>query len=120
MHGGISIVLLAIGSLAAIGKSAATGVWEGHLSFGSGEGNFHPCNSRETWWVRDQGYSRMVSSLYEQYQQIATHPYERVYARVRGRVSKRGQYGRLGSYQRVLYVEEILEVRPREERDCQA
>ncbi|MBN1872702.1 MAG: hypothetical protein JXA33_00605 [Anaerolineae bacterium] len=102
----------------AIGKAAATGVWEGHISFGNGEGNFHPCKSRETWWIKSQGYTRTAEELYTRYTEVAQQPYERVYARVRGLASKKGQYGHLGSYQRVVYVEEILEVRQAQSEDC--
>jgi hypothetical protein len=53
------------------------------------------------------------------YGEIVDRPYEQIYVRFRGEASRKGQYGPLGSYQRVVYVQEILDIREKQDEDCQ-
>lgn len=60
----------------------------------------------------------MVEKLEQQYNDVIEKPYDQVYVRLRGEASRKGQYGPLGSFQRVIYVTEILDVRAKEPDDC--
>lgn len=60
----------------------------------------------------------MVEELEAQYNAVIEKPYDQVYVRLRGEASRKGQYGPLGSYQRVMYVSEILDLRTRQPDDC--
>lgn len=118
MHWIISLTCLAVWIFTAVGRALESGTWEGHVTFGRGRSSFSPCKSRETWWVKDKGFTKTTEKLQAQYAQIAQKPYEQVYVRLRGEVSRKGQYGPLGSYQRVVYIEEILDIHPKQEDDC--
>ncbi|HNT77898.1 MAG TPA: hypothetical protein PKH77_23030 [Anaerolineae bacterium] len=113
-----SMLLLGWVAFGAVGRSMESGEWEGFVMFGRGGDSFKPCGSRETWWIKVKGFSRALDELRAQYNEIAEHPYDPVYLRISGEVSKKGQFGPLGSYQRVVYVEEVLEVRTRQDNDC--
>ncbi len=110
-------VLLGALAFAAVGRSLESGTWEGFVSFGGEFSDFRPCGSKEIWWLKGSGYDEELPELRKKYQELA-EPYEQVYARLRGDVTKKGQYGQLGTYQRVFYVEEILEIRHKREEDC--
>lgn len=118
MHWTISSMALMACALGAVGRSLESGVWQGHVSFGPGGSTFRPCRSRETWWVKGQGYEETDKELEARYHELAERPYEQIYVRIQGEISKKGQYGPLGTYQRVLYVDEVLEIRPQREDDC--
>lgn len=118
MNWQVSLMALAACALAAVGRSLESGVWQGHVSFGPGGSSFRPCRSREMWWLKGRGYDDADKVLEARYHEIAERPYEQIFVRVSGEVSKKGQYGPLGTYQRVLYLEEILEIRPQQEDDC--
>jgi len=118
MHWITSLIWLGVCAFTAVGRALESGVWEGHVTFGRGGSSFNPCGSKETWWVKSKGFTKTAEKLQEEYQSIAQKPYEPVYVRISGDVSRKGQYGRLGSYQRVLYVEEVLEIRPKSDNDC--
>ncbi len=118
MHWIIASTCLILSTFAAVGRSLESGIWDGHVTFGHGSSSFTPCGSKETWWVKSKGYTKTADQLKDDYLGIAEKPYEQVYIRVRGEVSRKGQYGRLGSYQRVLYVEEVLDIHTQREDDC--
>ena len=120
MHWITSLAWLGVFALTAVGRTLESGVWEGHVIFGRGGNSFNPCGSKETWWVKSKGFSKTAEKLQEDYNRIAQKPYELVYVRVSGDVSRKGQYGRLGSYQRVLYIEEVLDIRPKKYDDCKS
>ena len=105
-------------SLFAIGRSLESGTWEGLFSSGRAGRTFRPCGSRATWWVQNPAFGETADELEQRYQEIVSQPYEQVYVRLRGEASRKGQYGPLGSYQRVVYVQEIVEIRPKQETDC--
>ena len=119
MHWITSLTCLILWTFAAVGRSLENGIWDGHVTFGRGSSSFTPCGTKETWWVKNKGYTKTADNLKGDYMAIAEKPYEQVYVRVRGEVSRKGQYGRLGSYQRVLYVKEVLDIRARREGDCE-
>jgi len=118
MHWITSLAWLGVFALTAVGRTLESGIWEGHVIFGRGGSSFNPCGSKETWWVKSKGFGKTAEKLQEDYNRIAQKPYEPVYVRVSGDISRKGQYGRLGSYQRVLYIEEVLEIRPKQDTDC--
>lgn len=120
MHWITSLACLGVFALTAVGRTLESGVWEGHVTMGRGGSSFNPCGSKETWWVKSKGFSKTAEKLQEDYNRIAQKPYELVYVRVSGDVSRKGQYGRLGSYQRVLYIEDVLEIRPKQDTDCKS
>ena len=103
---------------AAVGRTLESGVWEGFITMGHAGNSFRPCKSRETWWVKNQGFSNKVEELEERYNAVIENPYDQIYVRLRGEASRKGQYGPLGSYQRVMYVTEILEIRAKQDGDC--
>jgi hypothetical protein len=115
----LSSVLLMACAWAAVGRSLESGTWEGFVTFGRGASSFSPCDSEENWWIKSKRFTTTAEELREAYNEIVEKPYEKIYARVSGEISREGQYGRLGSYKRVLYIEEILEVRARQEGDCE-
>ncbi|MCJ7736309.1 MAG: hypothetical protein MUQ10_03210 [Anaerolineae bacterium] len=102
----------------AIGRSLESGTWEGFFTSGRAGRIFRPCGSRATWWVQNPSLESTADELEQRYQEITSHPYEQVYVRIRGEASRKGQYGPLGSYQRVVYVQELLEVRAKQDTDC--
>jgi len=119
MHWSTSLICLGVYALTAVGRSLERGVWEGYVTFGRGSSSFSPCGSREIWWVKSKGFSKTAEKLQEDYNHIVQKPYEPVYVRISGEISRKGQYGRLGSYQRVLYIEEVLDIHPKQDDDCQ-
>ena len=60
----------------------------------------------------------MIENLETQYKDVIEKPYDQVYVRLRGDASRKGQYGPLGSYQRVIYVTEVLDIRAKQPNDC--
>ena len=116
--GFITSGLLSIVLFGVVGRALESGEWEGFVTMGRGGDSFKPCNSRDIWWLKSKGLSKTIGELKKQYSQVAQRPYEQVYVRLRGAVSKKGQFGPLGSYQRVIYVEEIMLVREKQEADC--
>ncbi|MBN1488157.1 MAG: hypothetical protein JW981_10995 [Anaerolineae bacterium] len=120
MHWIISSTALGLLACSAIGKPMETGEWEGTLNFGPNLSNFRPCNSRESWWLKGERYTDIEDQLRKMHAEITESPYDKVYARLQGKRSKnKGQYGGLGTYDRVFYVSKILEVRPSQPDDCQ-
>jgi hypothetical protein len=109
---------LLVSAFLAVGRSLESGVWEGFISMGHAGNTFRPCSSRETWWLKDQGFSNIIEGLERQYTAVIEKPYEQVYVKLRGEASRKGQYGPLGSYQRVIYVTEVLDIRAKQPDDC--
>jgi hypothetical protein len=110
---------LGLTALAAVGRGLESGTWEGHLNFNDTFGDFRPCKKRgEVWWVKSPGYDEETPELRQQHDEVTEYSWEKSFARLRGQITRNGQYGPLGTYTRVLYVEEILEVRPRDAEDC--
>jgi hypothetical protein len=114
------IALVGLGGLllAAVGRSLESGTWEGFFTSGRAGRIFRPCRSRASWWVKNPDFGDAADELDQRYQALVTQPYQQVYVRLRGDVSRKGQYGPLGSYQRVVYVDEILEIREKQDDDC--
>lgn len=115
----LSLAGLAGLSFAAIGRSLETGTWEGFFTAGRAGRIFRPCGSRAQWWVQNPAFEDTADELERRYQDLVSRPYEQVYVRFRGEASNRkGQYGPLGSFTRVVYIQEILELREKREDDC--
>lgn len=114
------LLLLRVLPFAVIGRPMKQGTWEGGFNYIAGTATFKPCTPRgETWWLKGKRYSEIAEEMQRRHAAITASPYDKVYARVRGKINKTsGQYGPLGTHSRVLYVEEILELRPLEESDC--
>jgi hypothetical protein len=114
--------LVLISSLAGcslLGSDGDSGTFEGFVSWGFEVSAFSPCDREETWWV-DGGEAE--AELFERYFEIieqASGEPAGVYARVRGEVTERGEYGHLGAYEREVDIEEVLEVRAAEGRACE-
>mgnify|MGYP006309447293 CR=1 FL=1 len=116
----VSFVLLGVCSFLAIGKPMESGTWEGFVSFGANMSDFRPCGSRDIWWLKGKRYTDIADEMRRRYSELVDQPYERVYARLKGKISKtKGQFGPLGTYDRVFYVSEILEMRAKQEGDCE-
>jgi hypothetical protein len=118
MESFFALIGLVCVSLAAIGRSLESGTWEGFFTSGRAGRIFRPCGTRSTWWVQNPAFEDTADELDRRYEELASRPYEQVYVRFRGEASRKGQYGPLGSYQRVVYVQEILEIRESREGDC--
>lgn len=103
---------------AAVGRSLESGTWEGFFTAGRAGRIFRPCGMRASWWVKNPDFDDTADELERRYVEMVTRPYEQVYVRFRGEASRKGQYGPLGSYQRVVYIQEILEIREKQEGDC--
>ncbi|MGC9399308.1 MAG: hypothetical protein ACP5HM_09230 [Anaerolineae bacterium] len=102
-----------------IGRPMEEGTWEGFINYIAGTATFRPCKPRETWWLKGKRYSGIGEEIKRRHRELSESPYDKVYARLRGKINKtKGQYGPLGTYHRVFYVTEILELRPREDKDC--
>jgi hypothetical protein len=114
----LALIVLVGMSLTAIGRSLESGTWEGFFTAGRAGRIFRPCGTRAAWWVQNPAFVDTADEMERRYQSIASRPYEQVYVRFRGEASRKGQYGPLGSYQRVVYVQEILEIRESREDDC--
>jgi hypothetical protein len=113
-----AFVGLGVLSFAAIGRSLESGTWEGFFSSGRTGRTFRPCDGSGTWWVKNPDFENTADELETQYQAMTSKPYEQIYVKLRGDISREGNYGPLGSYSRVIYVEEILEAREKREGDC--
>lgn len=86
--------------------------YEGHYTVGFEVSSFVPCGSKEAWWVT--GSSTLVECVGEiDYYNLST-----VFARVKGKESKKGKYGHLGGYEREFDLKEVLECREPTESDC--
>ncbi len=105
-------------SFTAIGRSLESGTWEGHFTSGRAGRIFRPCGTRASWWVQNPAFEETADELERRYEELVSEPYEQIYVRFRGEASRKGQYGPLGSYQRVVYVHEILEIREKRADDC--
>jgi hypothetical protein len=114
----LSLVGLVGLSLTAIGRALESGTWEGFFTAGRAGRIFRPCGSRASWWVQNPPFGETADELEQQYESLTTRPYEPIYIRFRGEASRKGQYGPLGSYQRVVYVQEILDIREYRDGDC--
>jgi hypothetical protein len=102
-----------------IGRPMKEGTWEGFVNYIAGTATYRPCKPRETWWLKGKRYSGIGDEIKKKHTELAENPYDKIYARLRGKINKtKGQYGPLGTYHRVFYVTEILEIRAREKGDC--
>lgn len=102
-----------------IGRPMKEGTWDGFVNYIAGTASFRPCSPRETWWLKGKRYSTIGDKIKREHDRLTESPYDKIYARLRGKINKtKGQYGPLGTYHRVFYVTEILEIRPREKKDC--
>jgi hypothetical protein len=115
----LGLVGLVCLSFTAIGRSLESGTWEGFFTAGRAGRIFRPCGSRSSWWVQNPAFGDTADELEQRYEDIATRAYEPIFVRFRGEASRKGQYGPLGSYQRVVYVQEILDIRAQQEGDCE-
>jgi len=59
-----------------------------------------------------------VDSLLSTYRLITDKNYERVFVRLKGDPSKKGEYGHMGSNVREFKLEEIIEIRKAVPADC--
>jgi hypothetical protein len=112
------VIGVILSAFSAVGRVLESGVWEGIITMGRAGNSFRPCKSREIWWLQNQGFSNVVENLERQYNEVIERPYDQVYVRLRGEASRKGQYGPLGSYQRVIYVTEVIDVRAVSPDDC--
>jgi hypothetical protein len=107
--------LLLFGLVACSGGAAEADVYEGHFIFGFETSSFEPCGQEEAWWVVGES----LTELTQAYSDISPESYNPVFVRLRGEISKSGQYGHLGAYTREFQVLEVLEVRQADPQDCQ-
>lgn len=84
----------------------------GFYSWGFEVSSFSPCGSEEKWWTNG-------SDLVERYIMLDVDEYEEVFVRLKGTRSELGEYGHLGEYDREFEVTEVLEIREKQEGDCE-
>jgi ABC-type phosphate transport system substrate-binding protein len=102
-----------------IGRPMKSGTWEGFINYIAGTATFRACKPRETWWLKGKRYSGIGDEIKRKHDELTESPYDKIYARLKGKINKtKGQYGPLGTYHRVFYVSEILEIRERRPEDC--
>jgi hypothetical protein len=119
MIGLLALIGLGIVAFTVIGRPMKSGTWEGLLNYVADTAVFRPCSPRETWWAKGKRYTDIGDEIKKRHAEIADSPYDTIYARFRGHINKnKGQYGPLGTYHRVLYVSEIIEIRERRSDDC--
>ena len=92
------------------------GTFDGLVTFGFEVSGFSPCDREEGWSVTGPA----AKELFGKYSEVVASGTEYVpaYARVRGELSRRGEYGHLGAYDREIEVREVLEVRPASPQEC--
>ena len=88
--------------------------YAGYYAMGFEEDAFYPCEQSEGWWVTE------APELRRRYSQLASEPYQRLYAVVRGKLSAPGHYGHLGRYTHELAIGEVIELRAPQPGDCAA
>ncbi|MGC9356561.1 MAG: hypothetical protein ACP5GX_01785 [Anaerolineae bacterium] len=119
MMGLLALAALFVITFAVIGRPMKSGTWEGFIYYIADTSTFRCCSPRETWWLKGKRYTDLAEQVKKRHAEIAEGPYEQVYARLKGKINKtKGQYGPLGTYHRVLYVSEIVEMRERRPEDC--
>lgn len=92
--------------------------YEGFYTFGWEINDFRPCNREEDWWVT--GKKNTLGELRERYAKVVQeNKGGRVYVRLRGNPSGKGDFGHLGSSDRAFDLNEVIEVRAAVEEDCQ-
>ena len=89
--------------------------YTGTFTYGFEVISFKPCNSAEVWWL--DGDAAAMTDLRTRYEAI-TQTMQPVHVQLLGLLSERGIYGHMGGYQRQLYVQDVLEVRPSQTDDC--
>ena len=95
---------------------AEEGTFEGLVAYGFEMSGFTPCDREEDWWVTGPA----SGELFERYTGVVEpgSEYAPAYARVRGEISRRGEYGHVGAYDREIEVLEVLEVRAADAAEC--
>ena len=89
----------------------------GVLQLGFETSSFTPQDGNDNWWVKFES-----DSAFEAYQIAAGEPENSIKStnryyfsnpitcRVKGKLSKKGEYGHMGGYSRKIYIKKILEV----------
>lgn len=90
--------------------------WDGFYYIGFEINSFKPCGLDESWWVT--GEDEPLEEFFSKYYEVADDGCE-VYIRVNGIKTEKGSYGHMGASDREFEVTETLEVRCRQEGDCQ-
>lgn len=108
----VALVLI----LMSTGCAARTHVVEGIYQRGFESEQFFACGrpaDDSPWWVSLSERARTQwDSLSQGLRPVG------LYAKVRGSLTERGQFGHLGLSTRILRVAEFVELRPRAESDC--
>jgi hypothetical protein len=92
------LIGLALCACAGVAKPGVPAIYEGYFEYRDELPVFHPCDSDERWWVKDGG---AVQAQMQGPQYLGHH------AEFEGVVTERGEYGRLGAYERELEVREV-------------
>lgn len=94
-------------------------VYEGSYASGWEINDFRACNRDASWWVTGDEEAR--ARLRERYAQVVIEKNEggKMYVRLRGDPSGKGNYGNLGGSEREFELSEVVESRAFEEGDCQ-
>ncbi len=91
---------------------------QGHILLGFETSVFQPCGDAEQWWLSgDTDVMREISAAYEA---LGPTTPARLYAEVRGVLSREGSYGHLGGYPREFHVTEVVLAHPETVGDCSA
>jgi hypothetical protein len=88
-------------------------LFAGFFSSGFEVEAFRACGVDEAWWV-----ASLDPELGARYREIARTAYQPVYAVFRGEPSEKGPTGHLGRYDRLLRVDDVVELRLARDDDC--
>ncbi len=87
----------------------------GTYSWGFEVSEFRPCAANEKWWVTGSAGEELVAK----YRSLRNDTmYQRIFVKLRGTVSKTGQYGHLGAYEKEFDVSEVIDARNLRPGEC--
>ena len=108
-----ALLIMLVGLTACGGRSELR---QGYVVFGFETSAFQPCGDAEQWWLT--GDTDVMGELDRAFLAVDGTTSARLFAEVRGVLSREGNYGHLGAYPREFHVTEVVQARPEMEGDC--
>jgi hypothetical protein len=107
-------VLIVLAALS--GCAGRSELRRGHIVLGFETSSFQPCGDAERWWL--SGDMDVMHSITLADRALDPSSQARLYAELRGVLSREGSFGHLGGYPREFHVTEVVEARPESAQDC--